>query len=63
MVQSQSAELKRLGVPFFGLRPDLIASEDDSSGLSEEGSKKVTKKQVMALQRDMLQHLVDMYGD
>ncbi|KAF2268038.1 hypothetical protein CC78DRAFT_530432 [Lojkania enalia] len=72
MVELQSAELKRLAVPFFGVRPDLmlpdggdsINSDDEVPRYaSEETEGKITKKQLSELQRQMLRHLVDMYGD
>lgn len=46
MVESQSAQLKSLGVPFFGV---------------EEGT--IAKEELLELQRKMLNHLTEMYGD
>lgn len=71
MAELQSAELKRLGVPFFGVRPNLMLPDDDKSPPSEEtdpASDKpakvgVTKKQLLELQRKMLNHLMELYGD
>ncbi|KAF2993387.1 hypothetical protein E8E13_000588 [Curvularia kusanoi] len=68
MVEVQSSELKVLGVPFFGVRPHLLASDDEVVGTDEEeaGSKdgepkKITKGQVLELQRRMLRYLCDLY--
>jgi hypothetical protein len=64
MVEMQSSSLKVLGVPFFGVRPHLLASEDEEVGSHDDGSpKKVTQSQVLKLQRRMLTHLLDLYGD
>jgi hypothetical protein len=64
MVEMQSSSLKVLGVPFFGVRPHLLASEDEEVGNHEDGTpKKVTQSQVLELQRRMLTHLLDLYGD
>lgn len=71
MTDSHSAELKRLGVPFFGVRPDLIQPDDHASSSVDEADPqpedatvgKITKKQLLTLQRKMLNHLVELYGD
>lgn len=72
MAKSQSAELKRLGVPFFEVRPDLILLDDVNSSLSTEeadsrstegANQKISKKQLLELQRKMLNHLTELYGD
>lgn len=69
MVDSQSSQLKSLGVPFFGVRLDLILDDDDGDdGVPSEKADasqetKVTKKQLLELQRKMLNHLMEMYGD
>lgn len=64
MVEMQSSSLKVLGVPFFGVRAHLLASEDEDIGNHEDGTpKKVTQRQVLDLQRRMLTHLLDLYGD
>ena len=71
MVESQTSSLKVLGVPFFGLRPHLLIHEseeqpsadvtDAQSGNAAAG--KISKPQLMELQRKMLNHLVELYGD
>ncbi|KAF9740254.1 hypothetical protein PMIN06_007056 [Paraphaeosphaeria minitans] len=61
MVELQSKELKGLGVPFFGLRSDFLRSDGSDEG--EEDQKKVTKGELQELQRKMLNHLMELYGD
>lgn len=66
MVESQSAQLKSLGVPFFGVKPDLVLPdgvEESDASTGQETSKKITKTQLLDLQRKMLNHLMEMYGD
>ncbi|KAJ4355220.1 hypothetical protein N0V95_003115 [Ascochyta clinopodiicola] len=64
MVESQTSSLKVLGVPFFGVRPHLLASEDEEIGLVADGIPvKITQSRVLELQRKMLTHLFDLYGD
>ncbi|KAJ4304930.1 hypothetical protein N0V90_000458 [Kalmusia sp. IMI 367209] len=66
MVGAQKAQLKSLGVPFFGVRPDLMLPDGCEAGAgTEDGqeAKKVTKKEVLELQRKMLNHLMELYGD
>jgi hypothetical protein len=72
MEESHSAELKRLGVPFFGLKQYLLRSDDTPSASSNgDGDGKpsvddngnITLTQLRNLQRKMLNHLVELYGD
>lgn len=72
LVSSHTAQLKQLGVPFFGVRPDLVlaegvvdaaASEGPRNGTGEAVLVRVSRARLAKLQRDMLRHLVDMYGD
>ncbi|KAF2712207.1 hypothetical protein K504DRAFT_426227 [Pleomassaria siparia CBS 279.74] len=66
MAESHSNLLKGLGVPFFGVKPELVIVEDPNSPESQPAEKvsgKITKKEVLELQRKMLNHLVEMYGD
>ncbi|KAF9697262.1 hypothetical protein EKO04_005000 [Ascochyta lentis] len=64
MVESQTSSLKVLGVPFFGVRPHLLASEDEYIERSADGvPTKITQSQILELQRKMLTHLLDLYGD
>jgi hypothetical protein len=68
MVESQTSSLKVLGVPFFGVKPYLVAGSSydpsevtDSQSTSTDG--KITKAQLLELQRKMLNHLMELYGD
>lgn len=61
MVESQSKELKSLGVPFFGLRSEFLRADGSDEGGLEQ--KKVTKAELLELQRKMLNHLMELYGD
>ncbi|KAF1974902.1 hypothetical protein BU23DRAFT_385977, partial [Bimuria novae-zelandiae CBS 107.79] len=64
MVEAQTASLKGLGVPFFGTRPDLMRSEGGEFEVKGgPGAKKVTKMELLELQRKMLNHLMELYGD
>jgi hypothetical protein len=65
MTESQTSSLKVLGVPFFGTRPHLVLHESEepehqSSNTSEEH---ISKVQLLELQRKMLNHLMELYGD
>ena len=68
MVDSQTSALRSLGVPFFGTKLYLIAhaaeepNEATDSHLAQTGGK-ITKKQLLELQRKMLNHLNELYGD
>ncbi|KAF2687302.1 hypothetical protein K458DRAFT_188920 [Lentithecium fluviatile CBS 122367] len=68
MVEGMERQLKGLGVPFFGVRPHLIL-EDGAEQTEEEGQSgqemggKIKRKDMLELQRKMLNHLVEMYGD
>jgi len=64
MVDSQSSALKVLGVPFFGVRPHLLASDDETIPKAADGTPtKITQAQVLELQQKILTHLLDLYGD
>jgi hypothetical protein len=71
MVESQTSSLKVLGVPFFGVKPNLIFREsEDGSSLDivnaqsdTAGNKLVTKIELRELQQKMLNHLMELYGD
>jgi hypothetical protein len=75
MTESHNNELKRLGVPFFTLRSNLLrADSTDSPSSSGDTDAKtedktpaadgtITTKQHLELQRKMLNHLVDLYGE
>jgi hypothetical protein len=60
------AELKGLGVPFFGTDRSLVVAdliEDDAKGSRPKWSPLVTETQLLELRRRMVQHLEDMYKD
>lgn len=68
MVESQTSSLKSLGVPFFGVKPYLVVnSTEEPAELAESKSAeqggKITKTQLLELQRKMLNHLMELYGD
>lgn len=71
MAESQTSSLKVLGVPFFGVKPHLILYESEETGSADTsnvqaaniGDKAITKSQLLELQRKMLNHLVELYGD
>jgi hypothetical protein len=71
MVESQSSSLKVLGVPFFGTRPYLILHDEEQKSASEmtdsmtvdQHDGKITETQLLNLQRKMLNHLMELYGD
>jgi hypothetical protein len=73
MVESQSSSLKVLGVPFFGTRPYLILHDDEKisacdavtaeSMAQDQNGGKITENQLLSLQRKMLNHLLELYGD
>ncbi|TKA58229.1 hypothetical protein B0A49_10998 [Cryomyces minteri] len=69
MFNARSAELKALGVPFFGTRSQLIVrSEEQNSRASADDSQmehagKITDQRLLELQERMIQHLEDLYKD
>jgi hypothetical protein len=71
MTEAQTSSLKVLGVPFFGTKPHLILHESEepisTSGTEQQSTKSsdqgITKSQLLELQRKMLNHLTELYGD
>ncbi|OWY47222.1 hypothetical protein AA0114_g9595 [Alternaria tenuissima] len=68
MVDSQTSSLKVLGVPFFGVKPYLVVgSSYDPTEVTDPQSApvngKISKEQLLELQRKMLNHLMELYGD
>jgi epoxyqueuosine reductase QueG len=68
MVESQTSSLKELGVPFFGVKPHLVvgSSYDPSQVADSQAAAvgdKVTKAQLLELQRKMLNYLIELYGE
>jgi hypothetical protein len=64
-----TTELKGLGVPFFGVREDVVVKDGGavvrSGGNGEDmnGSGKVTEEELRNLRRRMVGHLEDLYRD
>jgi len=69
METAMTAELKGLGVPFFGTNEDLVLPDiDTASNLqAQEGHAKwsppVTAGELLQLRRKMIGHLEDLYRD
>jgi len=70
MVENMSSELKRLGVPFFGVKQELIvaAGAEEPVGAEKAPSPpvggagpKITEEELLSLQRRMVEYLEDMY--
>lgn len=64
METAMTAELKGLGVPFFGTPDHLVISDDGQipAGSSSVGSA-VTEAELLKLRRKMVSHLEDLYRD
>jgi len=67
MAKAMSTELKTLGVPFFGMNPELVMrqSNDPAEGDYDTndgggGARKLKEGELMTLQRRMLELLEDM---
>lgn len=69
MEAAMTAELKGLGVPFFGTEPGYIVHDNDDglarqqAGSRAEWSPYVTQAQLTELRRRMVAHLEDLYRD
>jgi hypothetical protein len=64
MADSQTSSLKVLGVPFFGVKPHLVLHESEDVPSTEDAAAgKISKAQLLELQRKMLNHLMELYGD
>ncbi|KAF2834771.1 hypothetical protein M501DRAFT_963871, partial [Patellaria atrata CBS 101060] len=61
MYKTMCAELKGLGVPFFGTKSDLILNPQDLETDHQRPKFKVTEAELLSLQRRMLEYLEDMY--
>lgn len=60
MVQAMSEELKDLGVPFFGLRQALVREDHEKPTGDKASDGRLVKKQVLELQRKMLNFLEEL---
>lgn len=68
MVESQTLSLQKLGVPFFGTKPYLVVqsskeTQEADTSQSAQAEGKITNEQLLQLQRKLLNHLVELYGD
>ncbi|KIV99794.1 uncharacterized protein PV09_08599 [Verruconis gallopava] len=66
MAKAHAATLKALGVPFFGVDPKhIVANELQQAAASRNplSEAKITEKELLDLQRKMLQYLEDLYRD
>ncbi|KAI7484248.1 hypothetical protein KC351_g4624 [Hortaea werneckii] len=69
MEDAMSAELKALGVPFFGTSPNLIVPDGWSVSKEQlpedhpKWSKLITDSELLTLRKKMVSHLEDMYKD
>lgn len=69
MVNATEAELQAMGVPFFGTRSELIVSENGTGGKSDDrarksgGTMKLSRKELIDLQKKVLGLLQDLCQD
>ena len=69
MEEAMTAELKGLGVPFFGTSLDLIVADNEqaatatSSASNQRWSTPVTEAELLDLKRKMITHLEMLYRD
>lgn len=69
MEEAMTAELKGLGVPFFGTSLDLVVADNDgaatasSSASNPKWSSPVTETELLDLKRKMVTHLEMLYRD
>lgn len=69
METAMTAELKSLGVPFFGTKENLVVPDDYD--MSEQQTPEdhpkystvITESQLLDLKRKMVKHLEDLYRD
>lgn len=66
MQKAMSTELKVLGVPFFGTKPECVSrngrNEPDQLSKKSSTTPKITEDELLVLQRKMSQYLEDLYG-
>ncbi|KAF2828519.1 hypothetical protein CC86DRAFT_368732 [Ophiobolus disseminans] len=64
MTESQMSSLKLLGVPFFGVKHQLVLHESVETPSAEDAAAgKISRTQLLELQRKMLNHLTELYGE
>lgn len=68
MTETMSATFCRMGVPFFGTRAEFISKDDDRASIDQADAsaqsdlvQKISQKELLKLQRQMIQYLEDMY--
>ncbi|KAF2398300.1 hypothetical protein EJ06DRAFT_532049 [Trichodelitschia bisporula] len=59
MVDVHTGELKRLGVPFFGIKPERVTKTPSN----DPNDTRITEEQLLQLQRRMIEYLEDLYRD
>ncbi|KAF2226417.1 hypothetical protein BDZ85DRAFT_49843 [Elsinoe ampelina] len=62
MVAAMTAEMKALGVPFFGTETDLVLP-DDTEHVQDNATKRITATELRTLQNRMISYLEDMYKE
>jgi hypothetical protein len=63
MVSEMTLRLKSLGVPFFGTRKELIVSTSDDLGFDGSHDQRIDGKQLLGLQRRMIEILEDLCAE
>ena len=63
MVKEMMGVLKRLGVPFFGTRSELIRVAGNEGEVSRDGDGRIDEGELVKLQRKMLVILEDLCSD
>lgn len=71
MFSAMSADLEAMGIPFFCTKSELVEPTEPNStkgniegeNRSYQAQKKLTKAELVKLQRRMIQHLEDMYNE
>ncbi|KAG8626898.1 hypothetical protein KVT40_005843 [Elsinoe batatas] len=62
MVAAMTAEMKALGVPFFGIEANLVLP-DSSERVQDNATKRITETELQNLQSRMISYLEDMYKE
>jgi hypothetical protein len=69
MEEAMTAELKGLGVPFFGTSLDLVITDDQQAAVATSSASRskwsllVTETELLDLKRKMVTHLEMLYRD
>ena len=62
MVNAMSDELRRLGIPFFGVPDSLIRKNGEADGSGSQAQARIGEDELRALQRRMISLLEDLTG-